>query len=148
MEIKLPPDFKELLRLLDKKEVEYLLIGGYAVAYHGYPRSTQDIDIWIAIHPDNAERMVAVLEEFGFGVPELSTSLFLRDNSIVRMGEAPLRIDISTKISGVNFAECYAKRIIEKIDDFEVHFINLHDLKVNKKASARDKDLIDLKNLP
>lgn len=146
MEIKLPPDFKDFLRLLDIKEVEYLLIGGYAVAYHGYQRTTQDLDIWIAIHPDNAERMVAVLREFGFNVPELSTNLFLRDKSIVRFGEVPLRIDISTQISGVNFAECYAERIIEKIDDFDVHFINLHDLKINKKA--RDKDLVDLKNLP
>jgi hypothetical protein len=92
--------------------------------------------------------MVTVLQDFGFNVPELSTSLFLRENSIVRMGETPLRIDISNKISGVNFDECYAKRIIEKIDDFEVHFINLDDLKANKKASAREKDLIDLKNLP
>lgn len=148
MEIKLPPDFKDFLRFLHTQRVEYLLIGGYAVAYHGYQRTTQDLDIWIAIHPDNAERMVAALKEFGFDVPELSTSLFLKDKSIVRFGQVPLRIDISTAISGVNFAECYAKRIIEKIDDFNVHFINLHDLKVNKKASARDKDLVDLKNLP
>jgi hypothetical protein len=148
MEINLPPDFKEFLRFLHINGVEYLLIGGYAVSYHGYQRSTQDLDIWIAIHPDNAERMVAALREFGFDVPELSTNLFLRDDSIVRMGETPLRIDISTKISGVDFDKCYAKRIIEKHDDFEVHFINLHDLKVNKKACAREKDLIDLKNLP
>ncbi|MGH7456942.1 MAG: hypothetical protein ACRENG_36665, partial [bacterium] len=74
--------------------------------------------------------------------------LFLHDDSIVRMGVTPLRIDISTKISGVNFDECYAKRIIERLDDFEVHFINLHDLKVNKQACAREKELIDLKNLP
>jgi predicted nucleotidyltransferase len=148
MEIKLPPDFKDFLRFLQTRGVEYLVIGGYAVAYHGYLRPTHDLDIWIAIHPDNAERMVTVLQDFGFNVPELSTSLFLRENSIVRMGETPLRIDISNKISGVNFDECYAKRIIEKIDDFEVHFINLDDLKANKKASAREKDLIDLKNLP
>ena len=148
MEIKLPPDFKDFLRFLHTKRVEYLLIGGYAVAYHGYQRTTQDLDIWIAIHPDNAERMVAALKEFGFNVPELSPSLFLRDKSIVRFGEVPLRIDISTAISGVDFTKCYAKRIIEKIEDFHVHFINLHDLKANKKACARDKDLNDLKNLP
>lgn len=91
---------------------------------------------------------MAALKEFGFDVPELSPSLFLRDKSIVRFGEVPLRIDISTAISGVDFAECYAKRVIEKIEDFHVQFINLHDLKANKKASARDKDLTDLKNLP
>jgi Mg2+ and Co2+ transporter CorA len=80
MDITLPPDFKEFLRLLNTHGVEYLLIGGYAVGYHGYPRATNDMDIWIAIHPQNAERMVAVLRAFGFDTPDLSPDLFLQDH--------------------------------------------------------------------
>jgi hypothetical protein len=86
MDITLPPDFKEFLRLLNTHGVEYLLIGGYAVGYHGYPRATNDMDIWIAIHPQNAERTVAVLRAFGFDTPDLSPDLFLQDHSIVRRG--------------------------------------------------------------
>lgn len=86
MEIKLPPDFKEFLKLLNSHQVEYLLIGGYAVSYHGYPRATNDIDIWIAVHPDNAARMVAVLNEFGFNLAEVSAELFLKVPGIVRIG--------------------------------------------------------------
>ena len=78
MDITLPPDFKEFLRLLNTYGVEYLLIGGYAVGYHGYPRATNDMDIWIVMHPQNAERMVAVLRAFGFDTPDLSSDLFLR----------------------------------------------------------------------
>jgi len=97
MDIELPPDFKEFLSLLNSKNVKYLLIGGYAVGYHGYPRATNDLDIWIAIHPDNAEQMVVVLREFGFDTPELSVEPFLKEKSIVRMGIPPMRIEILTR---------------------------------------------------
>jgi hypothetical protein len=116
MDITLPPDFKEFLRLLNTHGVEYLLIGGYAVGYHGYPRVTNDMDIWIAIHLQNAERMVAVLRAFGFDTPDLSPDLFLQDHSIVRMGVPPIRIEILTTISGVQFAAYYAERIVATID--------------------------------
>src|SRR5215475_8749269 len=109
MDITLPPDFKEFLRLLNTHDVEYLLIGGYAVGYHGYPRATNDLDIWIAVHPDNAERVTRALREFGFDVPGLSSKLFLDDKRIVRMGVPPLRIEVMTSISGVAFEECYAE---------------------------------------
>lgn len=82
----LPPDFKEFLQLLNLHQIEYLLIGGYAVGYHGYPRSTGDIDVWIAMHPQNAKNMVTVLEEFGFCVPELSVDLFMQEGKIIQMG--------------------------------------------------------------
>jgi len=134
--------------LLNSKQVEYLLIGGYAVGYHGYPRPTGDLDIWIAMHPRNAEKVVAALKEFGFGVPELSVDLFLKKKKIIRMGVTPLRIEIATTISGVDFDECYAERIIDELDDIEVNLINLRHLKINKKASGRLKDLNDLENLP
>ena len=87
----LPPDFKEFLRLLNAHHVEYLLIGGYAVGYHGYPRATADMDIWVALHPDNADRIVAVLKDFGFDPPDLSAELFLREWQIIRLGEPPVR---------------------------------------------------------
>jgi hypothetical protein len=148
MEITLPPDFKEFLRLLQAHEVEYLLIGGYAVAYHGYPRATQDLDIWIAIEPGNAARMTAVLREFGFDAANLSTDLFLQDNKVVRMGIPPMRIEVMTMISGVSFAECYAAKVTDALDGVPVSIISLRHLKLNKQASGRHKDLDDLENLP
>ena len=147
MDITLPPDFKEFLRLLNTHNVEYLLIGGYAVGYHGYPRATNDMDIWIAIHPDNAERMVTVLRVFGFETPDLSLELFLQDHSIVRMGLPPMRLEVLTTISGVEFAACYAARVTTMIDGVEVNLMSLPDLKVNKQASGRYKDLDDLEHL-
>jgi len=146
--IRLPPDFKDFLQLLNSHQVEYLLIGGYAVGYHGYPRATGDMDIWIAVHPQNAEKMVAVLKEFGFDLPELSVELFLRENQIIRMGVPPVKIDVTTTISGVRFDECYAERIVDVLDGVQVNLISLKHLKANKKASGRLKDLTDLENLP
>jgi hypothetical protein len=146
--IRIPPDFKDFLRLLKEHDVRYLLIGGYAVGYYGYPRATADMDIWIAIHPANAEKIIAVLRKFGFDVPGLSAELFLRDKQIVRMGIPPVRLEITTSISGVEFDECYAKRVIDLVDDVEVNLISLEHLKINKRASGRYKDLNDLENLP
>lgn len=145
---RLPHDFREFLRLLNANGVEYLLIGGYAVGYYGYPRATHDLDVWIARHPENAGRMVAVLRQFGFDTPDLSPGLFLQDGSIVRLGVPPMRIEVLTTISGVGFDECYAGRVIDTIDGVEVSVISLEQLKVNKRASGRYKDLDDLEHLP
>ena len=145
---RLPPDFKEFLKLLNAHKVEYLLIGGYALGYHGYPRATADMDIWIAMHPANSQKMVSVLKEFGFDVPELSPTLFLEEWQIVRLGLPPVRIKIATTISGVDFAECYAERLMDTLDDVQVNLIGLKHLKLNKKASGRHQDLADLENLP
>jgi hypothetical protein len=144
----LPPDFKEFLKLLKEHNVRYLLIGGYAVGYHGYPRATDDMDIWVAIQPDNAQRLVSALKAFGMDDPELKSELFLRKQIIVRMGFAPLRLEISTTISGVEFEECYARRLVGTLDGVEVNLIDLHNLKKNKRASGRPKDIADLENLP
>ena len=148
MDLELPNDFKEFLRLLRAHRVEYLLIGGYAVGCHGYPRATGDLDIWIAIAPTNASRVVNALSDFGFSVPELSADLFLQSNQIVRMGIEPLRIEIGTSISGVEFEECYRERLETILDDVPVSLINLKHLKINKPASGRLKDLDDLEHLP
>ena len=136
------------MKLLNAKRVEYLLIGGYAVGYHGYPRATADMDIWVAVNPENADKIVVALKEFGFAVPGLSAGLFLRQNQIIRMGVPPMRIELTTTISGVDFEECYAARVVAELDGVKVNLIDLKHLKINKKASGRYKDLNDLENLP
>jgi len=146
--IQLPQDFKDFLKLLKSYEVRYLLIGGYAVIYHGYPRATGDMDIWVDISPENALKLVEVLKEFGFEVPELSPELFLEQGKVIRMGLPPVRIELLTSISGVRFDECFDSRIIEKMDDVEINIINLEFLERNKQAGGRYKDLSDLENLP
>ena len=146
--IQIPLDFKEFLRLLHSHQVEYLLIGGYAVGYYGFVRATGDMDIWVNINTANATNVVAALKEFGFAVPELSPELFLQKARIIRMGIPPLRLEILTTISGVDFAECFDNKLIVQIEELEVNLINLQDLKVNKRASGRLKDLLDLENLP
>lgn len=148
MELELPKDFKELLRLLNANGVRYLLIGGYAVGFHGYPRATNDIDIFVAKDLENARRLVKSLSEFGFADTELSTELFTQEKSIVQMGVEPMKIEVVNFISGIDFEEAYAAGIIGVIDEIEVSLISLHHLKINKKASGRYKDLNDLEHLP
>ena len=145
---RLPPDFRDFLRLLDSHGVEYLLLGGYAVGYHGYPRATADMDVWVANEDDNAHRVSAALVEFGFAPQIVGPSVFRAPNSVIRMGVPPLRIEIITSASGVTFSECYPKRIVDTIDGIRVSVIDLESLKRNKKASARHKDLADLESLP
>ena len=143
----LPSDFKEFLNLLRSHGVKYLLIGGYAVIYHGFPRATGDMDIWIAVDPENAQRMVDTIRDFEFATPDLTPALFLQDNSMVRMGNVPVRIEILTRVSGVGFEECYRDRIVDRMDGVEVSLISLRDLLANKRASGRHKDLMDLEEL-
>ena len=144
----LPLDFKEFLQLLNEHQVEYMLIGGYAVAYYGYPRSTGDMDIWIALNEQNANQVMKAIIAFGFNASNLSRELFLNENQIIRLGTPPLRIEITTGISGVQFSDCYPLRVIDNFDDIKVHCISLEHLKANKKAAGRFKDLNDLENLP
>ena len=114
-QIEFPQDFSEFLKLLNEHHVEYLLIGGFAVAIHGYPRATADMDVWVARNSANAERIVACLREFGFDTPDLVPELFEAPDRIIRMGEAPLRIEILTDIDGVTFGDCYARANEQKI---------------------------------
>jgi hypothetical protein len=144
----LTKDFREFLQCLNAHGVEYLVVGGHAVAFHGYPRATADLDVWTAVNQENALRLVAALEEFGFTTPELRPDLFLSRDQIVRMGIAPNRIEIQTGIDGVEFSQCYRVRVAAELDGIAVQFISLADLKRNKKASGRNKDLDDLDNLP
>jgi hypothetical protein len=144
----LPADFKEFLRSLNEKKVEYLLIGGYAVGYYGYVRATADMDVWIACNTENADKVLSALREFGFNLPESTREVFLKPDSVARMGLPPFRIEVLTTISGVSFDEGYSERVVDTIDEVEVPIISLRHLKINKRASGRLKDLSDLEHLP
>ena len=146
--IRLATEFKEFLKLLNKFRVEYLLIGGYAVAYHGYPRATGDIDIWIAMNEENARSVVSALQAFGFGATGASTDLFVRPSQVTRMGMPPIRIEILTTVSGLDFADAFSRRVVDVIDGVPVTIIGREDLKTNKLASGRLKDRTDFDNLP
>ena len=143
----LPRDFRDFLKLLNSRKIEYLLIGGYAVGYYGYPRATADMDIWIAIGRENAKKMTEAIKDFGMNTSDLDESIFLEPGKIIRMGYPPIRIEVLTEISGVNFEQCYARRKETRIDGIKVKFISFKDLLKNKKASGRYKDLNDLENL-
>jgi hypothetical protein len=141
-------DFKEFLKLLNSNHVEYLLIGGYAVGIYGHIRATNDLDIWVNISAENGVRIDRALREFGFAPPALTSDLFLARNSIVRMGVPPMRIEILTSISGVEFESCYAEKQMTQIEEVDVPVISLPRLRENKAASGRAKDLADLESLP
>lgn len=145
--IRLPADFREFLKLLTSHRVEYLLVGGYAVCYHGYYRNTGDIDFWVAVNPENAARLVQLIREFGFEAPELSEQLFLAKGRIIRMGVEPTRIELLTEISGCDFADCYARRLKVTIDGVEADLISRADLIQNKLKAGRLKDLNDAQHL-
>ena len=146
--IELHPDFKDFLRLLNFHKVEYMLVGGYAVGYYGYPRATGDMDIWIAVSDTNATKAVAALSDFGMPKESLSKELFLEKDKIIRMGIPPVRIELITGASGVEFNECYKHRDIVEFDDLVINIISLNDLKLNKRAAGRHKDLEDIEHIP
>jgi hypothetical protein len=145
--IHLPPDFKEFIQFINSAKVEYLVIGGYAVGFHGAPRFTADIDIWVGLDPENAKRLGGALAKFGFHSPEIISGEFLKPQSVFRIGNPPLQIDILTEISGRDFADCYSRRETLVRDGVELSIIALEDLKFNKRASGRGKDLGDLESL-
>ena len=140
-------DFKEFIQFLNDNSVKYLVVGGYAVAVHGHPRYTKDIDIWIEISLENANNLLKALQQFGFGSLGLNIQDFLNPDQIIQLGYPPNRIDLLTTIDGVDFANCYPARLEIIIDDITVNFIDLNNLKLNKKASGRFQDLADLENL-
>lgn len=143
----LPLEFSEFLRLLTRHGVRHLVIGGYAVSYYGYSRFTADMDIWIEVNEDAADGVVSALKEFGFDDPGLTRDLFLSPGRITRMGVPPMRLEILTRIDGVEFDPCYEARETAEIDGERIAFISLDHLKRNKAASGRTKDLADLENL-
>jgi predicted nucleotidyltransferase len=143
----LTPDFREFLGFLNENQVRYLLIGGYAVGLHGYPRYTKDLDIWIEISQDNARKVVKAIEDFGFASLGLTPEDFLKPGVFVQIGYPPVRIDLLTQPSGVEFAECYENREELEVDGLKIPLISLEDLRKNKRASGRSQDLADLERL-
>ena len=141
---KLDRNFADFLRLLNSHGVEYLVIGGYAVGYHGFVRATGDLDVFVGISEKNAAALVTVFREFGFDSPAVNKTPFLEEGKVVRIGVPPLRLEVITGISGVTFAECYVSRIEAIIDGLPVPFIDLPSLLKNKAASGRPKDLADI----
>jgi len=134
-EFELHPDFKDFLKLLNSHGVEYLVVGGYAVAYHGYPRATGDIDIWIPVDEQTPARAAAAFRDFGMPEEAVSQDLFTEEGKVIRMGVPPVRIEVITSASGVGFKECYARRLNVVIEGIPVNFISLEDLKRNKTGN-------------
>lgn len=139
-------DFKEFAGLLDARGVDYLVVGGYALAAHGHPRYTGDIDFWVRPEPGNIARLLAALQDFGFGSLGLGAHDFAAD-TVVQLGHAPRRIDLLTTLDGVSFEDCFTRREIVELDGVRLSIIGLEDFKANKRASGRLKDLADLESL-
>ncbi|MEJ5360530.1 MAG: DUF6036 family nucleotidyltransferase [Spirochaetota bacterium] len=142
--MKVSKDFKEFIELLNKNNVNYLLVGGYAVGYHSRPRYTEDIDIWIQPSLENAKKIIHVLNKFGFTGVSVSIEELIQPEKIIQLGLPPQRIDILTSIDGVNFNEAWERRIVDSFGDIPVFIISLKDLIKNKSSSGRTKDLQDI----
>ena len=140
-------DFKEFIELLNKNSVRYLVVGGYALAFHGYPRYTKDIDLWVWVNEENAKNLVASLEQFGFSSLDIKVDDFLTPGYVVQLGQPPGRIDLLTSVTGLDFEECYESRVCFEIEDCEIDFLDIESFKKNKRAVGRYQDLADLENL-
>ncbi len=137
-------DFIDFIELLNQHQVEYMIVGAHALAYHGRPRHTGDLDIWIKPSVENAAKIITVLHDFGFGSVGLNEQDFLRENYVTQLGYPPLRIDILNSISGVEFDEAYANKVEGDVEDLRINFINIPEFIRNKEASGRAKDLSDI----
>ena len=140
-------DFREFIELLNANGVEYLIVGGYAVGFHGYPRYTKDLDVWILVSYENANRIMESLTQFGFVNVGLKKEDFLKHDEFVQLGFPPNRIDLVTSCDGVEFETCYSSKVQIEIDGLKIDFIDLRNLRKNKKATGRLQDLADLDNL-
>jgi len=145
--MKLDKDFNEFVELFVAKDVRFLVVGGYALAAHGYPRATDDFDAWVWVNSENAAKIVECLAAFGFGSLNLTTDDFTTLDRVVQLGYPPYRIDIITSISGVEFDRAWANRLVVDIDGLQVPFIGRDDLLTNKRATGRPKDLLDVEYL-
>ena len=137
-------DFKEFIELLNKHDVRYLIVGGYALSYHSRPKFTQDIDFWIDIDRENAKKVLQVLDDFGFGNLGISIEDLMTAEKILQLGVEPLRIDLLTSVDGLHFDQAYKVKVRGNYFDVTADIISLDDLIKNKKASGRKKDLHDL----
>lgn len=140
-------DFKELFALFNEHKVEYLVVGSYALALHGAPRYTGDIDVWVRPHPDNAQRILSALRDFGFDSLDLTVEDFSKPDNIVQLGVPPVRIDLMTSISGVSWDAVARDKVPGLFGDVPIHYIGRASYILNKRAAGRMKDLADLEAL-
>ena len=140
-------DFKELLELLNVHNVEYMIVGGYALAFHGAPRYTGDIDLFIKPDKENAQRIMRTLDEYGFGSVGIELSDLEYENKVIQLGVPPVRIDIITSISGVKCEDAFSSKVKGQYGDVPVYYIGLDQFIKNKKSIGRKKDMADLEAL-
>lgn len=145
--MQLSPDFRELLECFDRHDVRYLVVGGWALAAHGVPRLTKDLDLWVWPDARNASAVVRALEDFGFAELGLTQGDFTQPDVVVQLGYPPNRVDLLTTPSGVEFEECWADRMDVTLDGLSVPFIGIEGLKANKRASGRAQDVVDVQSL-
>lgn len=142
--MKLDPDFREFIECCVARDVRFLIVGGYALAAHGHPRFTKDLDVWLWLDAENAGRVVAALDDFGFGSLGLGPADFTEPGTVVQLGHPPKRIDLLTSIDGVDFDECWVARREIDIEGTAVPFIDVEHLVANKRASGRPQDIADV----
>ena len=143
----LEKDLREFIELLNALDVRYMVVGAFALAYHGHPRYTGDIDLFIERSAENADRVMQVIQKFGFGDLALTVDDFLQEDQVIQLGVSPNRIDLLTFLSGISFQEAWATREHGEIDGLNVPFISKEMFKRNKVASGRTRDLADLEQL-
>jgi hypothetical protein len=140
----LNPDFKDMLLCLRDEEVDFIVVGAYALAAHGFPRATGDIDIWVRSDADNAQKVMRALAKFGAPVSELSADDFIAPDRIIQLGVEPCRIDLLTGVDGLNFDEAWKKKVSISIGELMLYVLSKADLLRNKLATGRDKDRGDI----
>jgi len=145
--VKLAKDLREFIELLNSRRVDFIVVGGHAVAFHGHPRFTGDIDFLVRPSPENADRLIDAIRKFGFSDLRLSPNDFTRPNTVVQIGYAPNRIDLLTSISGVDFEEAWTGKDTGELDGLRVFFLGLDALLKNKRATGREQDLVDVNKL-
>lgn len=145
--MKLSPDFHELLECFATHNVRYLVIGGWALAAHGVPRMTKDLDLWILPESTNAAAVLSALEKFEFADVGLTAADFQEEGIVVQLGHPPNRVDLITTPTGVSFTTCWTDRLELSLDGVQVPFIGLEGLKTNKRSTGRSQDLVDLETL-
>lgn len=142
--MRLDLDFREFIACCVAHDVRFLIVGGYAVAAHGHPRYTKDLDVWVWVDETNAQRLLDALDDFGFGAVGLTVDDLLEKDAVIQLGYPPKRIDLLTGVDGLTFELCYVDRVVIDIDGTPVPFIDLANLRRNKQASGRPQDLADL----
>jgi hypothetical protein len=145
--VEIQQDFRDLLHLFNEQNVNYLVVGGYALAFHGAPRFTGDIDLWVRTSTENADKIINALNEFGFGSLGINKQDLTQDDQVLQLGYPPIRIDIMTSIDGVNFDEAFNNSLITNYGDIQIKIISKEDFIKNKRATGRYKDLADIEAL-